>query len=226
MDDTAEDREAIQSVVNQIVAYPLADFDGRMKTIVWAEVPAIPGPASDGTETKWVIPEKFFDQFGAVLDAVPPLPGEEALYGQFGALLEVAERDPSIKQALLEVAVETEREVIQPFFAWKRNGVPAGNGWNRSKNNAEWGTDYFNRAGTSKSNMFDNKPDETQYYYTDDDSSGVPLDGRYLYAITFAAGQEPPVNGFWSLTLYNEHHFFFPNDLHRFLIPPKKWIPR
>ena len=34
--------------------------------------------------------------------------------------------------------------------------------------------------------------------------------------MTFAAGQEPPINGFWSLTLYNEHHFFNPNNLHRY----------
>jgi len=33
--------------------------------------------------------------------------------------------------------------------------------------------------------------------------------------ITFAAGKLPPVRGFWSLTLYNEHHFLFPHDLHR-----------
>ena len=109
-----------------------------------------------------------------------------------------------------EVAVETEREVINPFFEWKHNGRPAGNGWNRSTNNARFGTDYFNRTGTAKSNMFDNKPTETQYFYTDGDSAGASLDGRNSYEITFAPGQEPPVNGFWSMTLYNEHHFFHP----------------
>ena len=45
-----------------------------------------------------------------------------------------------------------------------RTTAPAGNGWNRSKNNAEFGVDYYNCTGTSKSNMFDNKPDETQYF--------------------------------------------------------------
>ena len=60
-----------------------------------------------------------------------------------------------------------------PFFEWKHNGRPAGNGWNRSTNNARFGTDYFNRTGTAKSNMFDNKPTETQYFYTDDDSAGA-----------------------------------------------------
>ncbi len=44
--------------------------------------------------------------------------------------------------------------------------------------------------------MFDNKQTETQYFYTDDDSSGARLDGSKNYEVTFAPGQEPPVSGF------------------------------
>jgi hypothetical protein len=36
------------------------------------------GEDASGGETKWVIPEKFFDQFGEVLSTVDPLPGEQA----------------------------------------------------------------------------------------------------------------------------------------------------
>jgi hypothetical protein len=222
MDDTDEDRKAVQSVIDQIVFYPLSEFDGKMKTVDWSELPAIPGPQSnEGGETKWVVPEKFFDQLPEVLDKVAPLPGEEALYAQFRNLLAVAEKDPAIKKVLVDTAVAAEKEVIQPFFQWRFNGRPAGNGWNRSVNNAVWGVDYYNRAGTAKSNMFDNKPNETQYYYTDFDSTGAQLEGSRSYAITFAAGQEPPVNGFWSLTLYNDKHLFHPNDLGRYSLGTK-----
>jgi hypothetical protein len=41
-----------------------------------------------------------------------------------------------------------------------------------------FGSDDYNRTVTAKSNMFDNKPTETQYVYTDDDSDGVRLDGN------------------------------------------------
>ena len=221
MDDTPEDRKAIQPVINQIVAYPLTKFAGKMKTQNWAGVPNILGPPSTGRETQWVVPEKFFDQFGDVLKAVPPLPGEEALYSNFHALLDAAKHNPEIKKVLVETAISTEEEVIKPFFEWKHNGRPAGNGWNRSVNNAEAGFDYFNRTGTAKSNMFDNKPNETQYFYTDNDSADRMLSGDTSYQITFAAGQEPPVRGFWSLTLYNEHHLFHPNDFKRYSLGTK-----
>ena len=224
-DDTPEDKKAIQSPLNQIVFYPLKDFTGKAKTIEWAKLPNIPAPPSggdsDGGETKWVVPEKFFDQFGDALAAADPLPGEEALYAQFRALLDAAAKDPAIKKLLVDTAVETEEQVIKPFFQWKYNGRPAGNGWNRSTNNAQWGIDYFNRTGTAKSNMFDNRPDETQYFYTDFDGDGGQLSGGGNYEITFAAGQEPPVNGFWSLTLYNDKHLFHANDLKRYSLGTK-----
>ncbi len=102
----------------------------------------------------------------------------------------------------------------------RHNGKPAG--WlERSVNNAEWGVDYFSRSGTAKSNMFDNRPNETQYFYTDNDYAGAALDGSKTYGITFPAGGEPPVNGFWSLTLYNENHFFSENDLKRYSLGTK-----
>lgn len=220
--DTDEDRKAIQAVINRIVAYPLAQFDGTMKSIQWNAVPNIPGPASkEKGETKWVIPEKFFDEFPAVLDGVPPLPGEEALYAQFRWLVQLAAKDPAIKKLIVAEAVAADKELIAPFFQWKHNGKPAGNGWNRSLHNAVWGLDYFNRTGTAKSNMFDNRPNETQYFYTDNDSTGRQLKGTQIYAITFADGQEPPVEGFWSLTLYNEKHLFHPNALKRYSLGTK-----
>ncbi len=155
-----------------------------------------------------MVPEKFFDQFPQVLANIAPLPGEEALYSNFRALMDAAAKDPEIKKLLTETAVAAEKEVIKPFFEWKHNGHPAGNGWTRSENNAKADFDYFNRTGTAKSNMFDNKPNETQSFYTDNDASGASLEGSGTCAITFAKGEEPPVNGFWSLTLYNEQHFF------------------
>src|SRR5262249_2124935 len=194
----------IQPVIDQIMAYPLAAHDGAMKTRDWSEAPVIPGPAPTGHgETKWVVPEKFFDQLGEVLDTVPPLPGEEALYAQFRALRDGAARAPTIRRPRVETAVETEREAIAPFFAWVHNGRPAGNGWNRSTNNARFGLDYFNRTGTAKSNMFDNRPTETQYFYTDTDAAGGELSGASSYDITFAAGPGPPVGGCFALTLFN-----------------------
>ena len=39
--------------------------------------------------------------------------------------------------------------------------------------------------------------------------------------MTFAKDQAPPVNGFWSLTLYNQHHFFEANEIKRYSVGTK-----
>jgi hypothetical protein len=218
MEDTPEDHAAIQQVLRQVNFYPLSEFDGKMKTTDWSKLPHIPAPASSGKgETQWVNPETFFDQLPAVMKQVPPLPGEEALYNWTSSVLDAAANDPLIKQTLKE----TEREVITPLFQWRYNGRSAGNGWTSPVNGAEWGTDYLNRTGSAKTNMYDNRPEETKYIYTDDDSQGQQLHGQNTYATTFAKGQVPPVKGFWSLTLYDEHHFFHSNSLDRYSLGTK-----
>ena len=223
LNDTAEDRAAVRPLVDKVVAYPLSEFDGQMKTVDYAALPHFPAPPSGegGGETKWVVPEKFFDVFPSVLDDVPPLPGEEAIYANFRQLMNAAHADPAIAKLLTETAVASEHELVQPFFAWRHNGRPAGNNWNRSTHNAEFGVDYFDRLGTARSNMFDNRPNETQYFYTDVDEKGDQLQGANSYAVTFAEGQTPPVKGFWSLTLYNDKHLFHPNALNRYSLGTK-----
>lgn len=222
MDDTDEDRAAIQPLLNQIMVYPLTEFTGEMKTKNWSDVPSFPAEASStGEETKWVRPESFFEQLPAILSAVPPQPGEQALYAQFTALLDAADRFPDIRKAIDAAVADADAGLIKGLMRWEYNGAPDENGWNRSIHNSEWGVDYYNRAATSRSNMFENRPPETQYFYTDHDSDGRELHGNNTYQIVFPAGQLPPVDGFWSLTLYNEHHFFFPNDLHRYSLGTK-----
>jgi hypothetical protein len=220
MDDTPEDHAAVQPVISQVVYYPLSKFDGKMKTKDWSKLPHFPAPPSKG-EAKWVNPETFFDELPAVMKSVPPQPGEEALYNWIGSVLDAAAKDPAIKKTLTETAVAAEGELITPFFKWANNGRAAGNGWNSPVNNAQWGTDYLNRTATAKSNMYDNRPEETKYIYTDNDNQGAQLNGQNAYAITFAKGQTPPVKGFWSLTLYDDVHLFNPNPLARYSLGTK-----
>ena len=219
--DNAADSAAVKPVINQIVAYPLSQFDGKVKTIDWSKVPHFPAPPGAAGETKWVQPEKYYDQLPGVMKLVPPLPGEETLYAWINSVFAASEKDPATKQALVDSFMAADKEIIAPLTQWKYNGCSAGNGWNSPKNNAQWGSDYLNRTGTAKSNMYDNKPDETKYIYRDFDSAGQQLHGKNNYTVTFGKGQEPPVKGFWSLTLYNEHHLFTPNALGRYSLGTK-----
>jgi hypothetical protein len=59
--------KAIQAVLPQIVMYPFAEFDGKMKTLDWAGLPKLPATPHGDEETRWVFPEKFVDQLTLAL---------------------------------------------------------------------------------------------------------------------------------------------------------------
>jgi hypothetical protein len=221
MADTAADRAAIQPVLNQVMMYPLSKFTGSLQTTHWQKLPALPDPQAsaasrDGGETPWVNPDSFFKQLQQVLVEVPPLPGEDALYCQFQALLAAADRDPEIAHVLKEIARESEKQIVDPLFFLSNVGVKVAHNWTRPFNNAAFGTDYLTRLAVAKSNIFTNHARETTYLYQYKDENDNRLNGKNAYTLTFPPGRTPPVTGFWSLTMYNEKHFFVPNEIKRY----------
>lgn len=221
MDDTPADLKAIQPLINQIDAYPLSQFDGKPRQRNWMKNPTIPAPPQGSEETKWVDPDKFLDQLPAVLKDAPPLPGEEARYQQIEALLDVAANDPKLKAAMIDEARKAEAELVTPLLQFRNYGIALPANWTTIDNGATFGTDYLTRTAVARSNIFVNKPRETKYFYQDLDEGGVRLNGRQNYTVTFAKDAMPPVNGFWSLTLYNETHFFEPNAINRYSVGTK-----
>jgi hypothetical protein len=104
MNDTREDHAAIQPLLNQIVLYPLSQFDGKMKTKDRSKLPAVNrkvAPAEySTTQPPWVDPATFFDELPTVMKQVPPMPGEEALYKLFGSVLDEAAKNPEVMKTL------------------------------------------------------------------------------------------------------------------------------
>ncbi|MDM0026256.1 DUF1254 domain-containing protein [Variovorax saccharolyticus] len=220
-DDTAQDKAAIQAVLTGIMMYPLAEYDGQMKHIDWSKLPKVPGGPPGEEETRWVLPERFFDELPDVLADAPPLPGEEARYAQVLAVLAAAKDDPKLKQAMIEAARDAEEKLVNPLFQFRNYGLRLPHHWRTISNESAFGSDYFTRTAVAKSNILVNSPDETKYFYQDLDEAGQRLNSANRYTVSFPKDGTPPVNGFWSLSIYNEHHFFVANPIGRFSVGTK-----
>jgi hypothetical protein len=220
-DDDPEDNKRVRAVTQQVMMYPLAEFDGKMKSRDWTQLPKAPSTSSGDEEVKWVVPETFFDVLPLVLADAPPLPGEEARYAELRSVLAAAEEDPKIKAAMVKAAIDADSELVKPLFEFRNFGLQLPHNWSTQTNGATFGTDYFTRTAVAKSNILVNKPNETKYFYQDLDGTGRRLNGANRYTVTFAKDQTPPVRGFWSLTLYNQFHFFVPNDIKRYSLGTK-----
>lgn len=220
LDDTAADRAAIGSAVSGVMMYPLSHYIGRAKTNDWSRTRWLPkvGAAKAG---RGVDPEKFFDVLAEVLDEVPPLAGEKARYAELRKLLELAKREPRVKQLLVDTAVATDRTELAWMFEFRNVGSRLPNHWTTISNGAAFGTDYRTRAAVAKSNVFVNRNSETKYYYQDLGVDGRRLNGSQAYSVTFPADRLPTTKGFWSLTVYDERHVFSPNVLGRYSLGTK-----
>ncbi len=219
--DTAEDLAAVQPVISKIMMYPLSKFTGQVQTKDWTTLPNIPSPSQGQEETQWVKPDAFFDQLGDVMKEVPPMPGEETIYQDIQSVLDAAKAEPKLRAALVAAANDADKNIVKPLFQFHNWGIPLPHNWTTQMNGARFGTDYFTRVAVAKSNIFVNAPNETKYFYQDLDEHGEQLNGAHSYTVTFAKGKLPPVKGFWSLTMYNEHHFFEPNAIKRYSVGTK-----
>ena len=152
-DDTPEDKQAIQTSLTGVLMYPLADYDGKMKSKDWTKLPTLPAPPSGQEESKWVIPEKFPEQLAIALADAPPLPGEEARYAQVLAVLEVLKGDPTLKAAFIAGAQEADETLVKPLFQFRNYGQQLPHHWSTISNESAFGTDYFTRTAVAKSNI-------------------------------------------------------------------------
>lgn len=221
MDDTPKDRAAVQEVLKGIVMYPAAQFDGTMKSVDWKSLKHVPQNDAGEAETQWVTPDNFLDLLPAALADAPPLPGEEARYAQVLSVLDALKSNPELRKAAVDEARKADTELIAPLFQFRNFGLELLHHWTTTTNTAAFGVDYFTRTAVAKSNIFVNAPNETKYFYQDLDEAGSRLNGTSRYSLTFAKGQTPPVHGFWSLTLYNDKHFFVANDIKRYSVGTK-----
>jgi hypothetical protein len=220
-DDTPEDKRAIQDVLPGIMMYPVAEYDGTMKTKDWQHLPKVAAPPAGNEETQWVSPDKFADELPAVLADAPPMPGEEARYAQVLAVLDAAKHDSVLKQAMVDGAREANEQLVKPLFQFRNYGQQLPYNWSTISNEAAFGADYFTRTAVAKSNILVNSPNETKYFYQDLDVTGTRLNSDHRYTVTFAKDGTPPVNGFWSLSIYNANHFFVANPINRFSVGTK-----
>jgi hypothetical protein len=97
------------------------------------------------------------------------------------------------------------------------------NGWlvgsilgDRAFFNGNW----LMRAAGAMAGIYGNSAVEAVYPLAKSDATGQPLDGsKHNYKLTFAPGQFPPVNAFWSVTMYDgKTQLLIENPINRYLI--------
>lgn len=81
-----------------------------------------------------------------------------------------------------------------------------------------YGNNYFRRAVMTLLGLGANPPEDAVYPMLTADAEGAPVTGDHDYVMHFDAGRLPPVDAFWSVTMYDIEGFQVANELNRFAI--------
>ena len=93
------------------------------------------------------------------------------------------------------------------------------NGWRVARSGiGTYGIDYGTRIGVAMIGLGALPPEEAIYPNAISDAQGRPLSGEHRYRIHFPPGQTPPVDAFWSLTMYDENGFLVENPIGRYTL--------
>jgi hypothetical protein len=170
---------------------------------------------------------QYFTYAAELLKLHPPHDTDQPIIAQMkrigiepGKSIDFEKLDPAVKKAL-ESAPSDARELMDWKLATLARVV---NGWSMNTDTmGVYGNYYLKRAIVSQIGLGANLPEDAIYPLNLADDTGKPLDGANKYTVHFDKEATPPVNAFWSITLYDPEGFQVANGLNRFTVA--SWMP-
>jgi len=225
-DGSEADYEVVNALQDQYKITPLSAW-GKPYTPVAPPVDPDPGISMTDKPQAVILAmgtEGYFNWMAKLMckDA-PPAAADAPMLAKMATLgiepckpFELSKLDPALQAALKDLP-EMALEKIGSNQASLGEKVA---GWQITKGLGVYGTDYMKRAVVAAFGWPANVEEDAVYPYTNTDSKGEALTGANNYTITFAKGQTPPVDGFWSFTMYmiDKGWWFVPNELNKFTV--------
>lgn len=164
-----------------------------------------------------VIAGHFFANLCLALEAAPPPPADAGLAtwlasGKLvpGSFFDWALLDPSLRDGLQQGLVDAAAHIINGSRS--RVARP----WAAHFGLGRYGSHYLVRALTAYKGLGALWSEEAVYAMGDFDAEHQPLHGSHPYVLRFNPGDLPPVDAFWSLTLYDADRYLYANALSRY----------
>ena len=207
--------EDMPNVVKIQAGYKVQPLSQYLKQPAPPATPAVNFPKIN----KEMVKTGFFDYLAFALQFAPAEPQEKEIRGKLARLGDLAALSQEQKAAVMAGVKEGEAKIKQYLESGQKNI----NGWKVGSlfgDSAFYNGDWLKRAAAAQAGIYGNDAAEAMYPMTKTLANGEPLDGsKHNYTLTFAAGQFPPVNAFWSVTMYDgKSQLLIKNPINRYLI--------
>jgi hypothetical protein len=215
----ADDMPNVEKVQAGYKAQPLSAFLNQPAPPAAPKIDFLPATTAG-------IKANFYEYLDAALQYVPVTPETRELRARLasigigpGKTFEFKDLSPEHKAAFL-LAMKEGDDKVDAFLA---SGAKDINGWKVGSwfgDAAYFNGDWLKRAAAAKGGIYGNDAVEAMYPMIRVDGSGATLDGsKHNYTLTFPAGQLPPANAFWSVTMYDgKTQLLIENPINRYLI--------
>ncbi len=210
------------NVVKVQAGYKVQPLSAYLKQPAPPAAPAINFPKVNNEMVK----TGFLGYLDFALQFAPPGPEEKAIRAKLASLGVGAGKtfDPKAlsQEQMAAIGEGMKAGEARVVDAVKNLGTKI-NGWNVASitgDRAFFNGDWLKRAAAAKAGIYGNDAVEAMYLLTTALPDGEPLDGsKHNYTLTVPAGQYPPVNAFWSVTMYDgKTQFLIKNPINRYLI--------
>jgi hypothetical protein len=225
--DGPPDYDAVRKIQAGYKVTLLSEFDKPPKPVEFKLDPSVDMKTPPKVQVDTMAGGKYFAYAAELLKLHPPHVTDEPIIARMkkigievGKSFDISKLDPAVQKA-----VEGAPQDGQKLMAWKLPTLArVSNGWSMNTDTVGvYGNYYLKRAILSQQGLGANVVEDAIYPLNLADESGKPLDGANKYTITFEKGAAPPVNAFWSITLYDQDGFQVGNVLNRFAV--SSWMP-
>jgi hypothetical protein len=220
---TPQDYAAVHALQDKFTLVPLSSY-GKPYTPPAGVVD--PAGTDEGKSVRDLVDAMdtttYFSYLAQLMKTNPPSADDAPLVARMAkiGLVPGQEFDPSKlgafdKEAIRVVPKTAQLKIIGQLKDMGKNI----NGWQFTTDTGLYGTAYLNRALITAIGLGANRPKDAIYPTSEKDAAGKEYDGASnKYVMHIDKGQFPPVNGFWSLTMYDANYFFVPNVLNRYTL--------
>jgi hypothetical protein len=219
-----EEYKAVHAIQDNYKLTPLSAY-GKPYTPPPGQVdPSVDMKTAVRTQVGRLDPDTYFTRLAMLMVDNPPSLGDGVVLAKLASLGIVVGQPFKLSAQSPEIQKAIEQAPAAAIGLIKEQDKHAGrqvNGWTFSTRTGYYGQDYVQRAFITAVGLGANLPQDAIYPMTLVDNEGRKLNGASKYVIRFAKGELPPVNGFWSLTMYDQAFFFVANPLNRYTISPR-----
>jgi hypothetical protein len=225
--DGPPDYDAVHKIQAGYKVTSLSDWGKTPRPVEVKIDPSVDMKTPPKVQADTMSADKYFAYAAELMKLHPPHLTDQPILAQMkrigieaGQSFDIEKVAPAVRNGLMSAPA-----AAQKLMEWKLPTLArVANHWSMNTDTmGVYGNYYLKRAIVTQQGLGANLPEDAVYPLNFGDEAGRPLDGASKYTIHFDKASLPPVNAFWSVTLYDADGFQVANSLNRFAV--SSWMP-